>query len=170
METIKRFENYPLWIVVLSNFVSIAVYSLGFLIILKSDMVYAFFYLLYVLILELNLIKNHCTGCFYWGKTCGFGKGRISALFFKKGDPSKFCNNSFTWKDMIPDLLVALIPLVTGVVLLITDFNLLLLSGVLLLILLSTSGNGFIRGKLTCRYCKQSELGCPAQLLFNKEK
>jgi hypothetical protein len=166
----KRFETYPLRIVVLSNFVSIAIYSLGFLIIFKSDAVYALFYLLYVFILELNLIKNHCTSCFYWGKTCGFGKGRISALFFKKGDPSKFCNHSFTWKDMIPDLLVALIPLVTGIIHIIADFNFLLLSGVLLLIFLTTSGNGFIRGKQTCRYCIQSELGCPAQSLFNKDK
>jgi hypothetical protein len=170
METVKRFETYPLRIVVLSNFVSLTIYSLGFLIIFKTDTIYALFYLLNVLILELNLIKNHCTSCFYWGKTCGFGKGRISALFFKKGDPAKFCNHSFKWKDMIPDLLVSLIPLVTGIVLLIADFNFLLLFAVLLLILLTTSGNGFIRGKLTCRYCKQSELGCPAQLLFKIEK
>jgi hypothetical protein len=169
METIKRFETYPLRIVVLSNFVSIAIYSLGFFIIFKSDPVYAFFYLLYVFILELNLIKNHCTSCFYWGKTCGFGKGRISALFFKKGDPSKFCNHSFTWKDMIPDLLVSLIPLVTGIILLITDFNFPLLFAVLILIFFTTSGNGFIRGTLTCRYCKQNELGCPAQSLFKKD-
>jgi hypothetical protein len=170
METIKRFETYPFRIVVLSNFVSISIYSLGFLIILKSDLVYALFYLLFVLILELNLIKNHCINCFYWGKTCGFGKGRLSALFFKKGDPARFCNNNFTWKDMIPDLLVSLIPLVTGIILLIHDFNFLLLFAILLLIFFTTIGNSFIRGKLTCKYCKQSELGCPAQLLFNKEK
>lgn len=170
METLKRFETYPLRIVVLSNFVSISIYSLGFLIILKSDLVYALFYLLFVLILELNLIKNHCISCFYWGKTCGFGKGRLSALFFKKGDPARFCNNNFTWKDMIPDLLVSLIPLVTGIILLIHDFNFLLIFAILLLIFFTTVGNSFIRGKLTCKYCKQSEIGCPAQLLFNKDK
>lgn len=70
-------------------------------------------------------------------------------------------------KSLVPDLLVLLIPLVTGIILLIMDFNFLLLFAVLLLIFLTTSGNGFIRGKLTCRYCKQGEMGCPAQKLFS---
>ena len=69
---------------------------------------------------------------------------------------------------MIPDLLVSLIPFITGIGLLILNFNLLLLAALLLLSILTTSGNGFIRGKLTCKNCKQRELGCPAYELFDK--
>jgi hypothetical protein len=54
-------------------------------------------------------------------------------------------------------------------VFLIIDFNFTLFVFVLLLVMLTTSGNGFIRGKLTCRYCKQQEIGCPADRLFNKK-
>ena len=36
------------------------------------------------------------------------------------------------------------------------------------IVILTTIGNGFIRGTLTCKYCKQGELGCPADRLFNK--
>ena len=75
-----------------------------------------------------------------------------------------------TWKDMIPDVLITLIPLVAGIVLLIIRFDFILLSALLLLILLTTTGNGYVRGKLTCRHCKQQEAGCPADLLFNKNK
>ncbi len=75
-----------------------------------------------------------------------------------------------TWKDMIPDLLISLIPLITGIVLLIIKFELILLLALILLIFLTTIGNGFIRGTLTCTFCKQKDIGCPADKLFNKEK
>lgn len=168
METSKSYENYPEGIVLTSNTVSLLIYSLGFLIIFGLGLVFSLFYLLYILILEFRLLRYHCTNCYYFGRTCGFGKGRISSWLFQKGDVAKFCSNDFTWKDMIPDLLVSLIPFITGIVLLILNFNLLLLAALLLLSILTTSGNGFVRGKLTCKNCKQREMGCPAYELFNK--
>jgi hypothetical protein len=66
--------------------------------------------------------------------------------------------------------MVSLIPILVGIVLLIIHFNLLILLAVLLLVLLSSIGNSFVRGSLACKYCKQKELGCPADKLFNKKK
>jgi len=168
MET-KGYENYPKWIVLLSNLVSLAIIGLGFYILMRLSIIVSFVYLLFVLVQEYRLIRKHCVNCYYWGKTCGFGQGRISALFFKKGDTSKFCERNMTWKDMIPDLLISLIPILAGIVLLIVQFDIYLLATIVLLAFLTTSGNGFIRGKLTCKYCKQRELGCPAEKLFNKK-
>lgn len=170
METIKTYENYPIRIVILSNLVSFLIYILGFIIIFKIGWIYSIIYLSYIFALELRLIKNHCTSCYYWGKTCGFAKGRISSVFFKKADISDFCSNKFTWKDMIPDLLVVLIPLIGGIVLLIINLDLFLLFALILLIALTTAGNQFIRGSLTCKFCKQREIGCPAEKLFNSGK
>ncbi len=165
----KSYVNYPVGIVILSNFVSLSIYALGILIIFRLGLVFSLFFLMYILLFEYRLIKKHCTGCFYWGKTCGFGKGRVSSWFFNKGDISKFCSKDMTWKDMIPDLLLSLIPLVTGIILLIIKFDWILLSALLLLVLFTTMGNGYIRGTLTCKYCKQKELGCPADMLFNRD-
>jgi hypothetical protein len=170
METVKTYENYPVWILMLSNFVSIAIYVLGFLILSEVDLLFSILYLIFVFVLEYRLISQHCTECYYWGKTCGFGRSRISALLFKQRDNSKFCQETITWKYMIPDLLVSLLPFVAGIVLLIIKFDFLLLTAIVILLLLTTSGNGFIRGKLTCKFCKQRELGCPADKLFNKGK
>ncbi len=170
METVNKYENYPAGTVILSNLVSLGIYGIGFMIIFRTGFIFSILYLLYILILEYRLIKNHCTNCYYWGKTCGFGKGRLSSWFFKKGDTSKFCIKNMTWKDMIPDILVSLTPMIAGIILLILKFDFVLLSALLLLLLLTTTGNGFIRGKLTCKYCKQRESGCPANKLFNKEK
>jgi len=74
-----------------------------------------------------------------------------------------------TWKDLIPDMLVAIIPLIIGVVRLIMDFNWILLFIVILLFLLVSKGNEFVRGTLACKYCKQREINCPAEKMFNKE-
>ena len=170
METSKTFENYPIRIVTLSNVVSFGIYILGFIIIYHLGLVPSIIYLGFILVLEYRLIRYSCTNCYYWGKTCGFGKGRLSALIFKKGDPLKFCNNVITWKYMIPDLLVSLIPLAIGIILLIIKFDLLMLFALVVLIALTTAGNGYIRGTLACRNCKQREMGCPADKLFNKGK
>jgi hypothetical protein len=164
----KRFENYPFWIVLLSNFLSIAIYGLGFFIMYQLHWVSAMAYLLYVLALEIRLIKNHCTNCYYWGKLCGFGRGKLSSWLFKQGDATKFCNLEITWKTMIPDFLVWVLPVVVAIILLIIKFSILLLLVLLLLIVFSSIGNAFVRGSLTCKHCKQNEIGCPADKLFNK--
>lgn len=168
MKTVKYYENFPVWIVILSNLVALSIYGLGFLIMIKLGVIASFFYLIYVAILEFRLLNSHCVNCYYWGKTCGFGKGRLSSIFFKRGDISKFCAKDFTWKDMIPDLLLTLIPVATGIYLLIVNFDIIILIAIILLIILTTAGNGFIRGQLACKFCKQGELGCPAEKLFNK--
>ena len=169
MEITKTYDNFPLWIVFLSNSVSFLIYLSGFIITLSLNWVAAILYLVFILALELRLLSKHCVNCYYWGKTCGFGKGRLSSLFFKRGDPSKFCANNFTWKEMIPDLLVSLIPLLIAIALMIIKFNLILLFATIILIALTTFGNGFIRSHLTCKYCKQREIACPAEQLFSKK-
>jgi hypothetical protein len=170
METSKTYENFPAWIVTLSNAVSILIYLSGFIITLRLGWIAAILYLVFIMAFEIRLISRHCISCYYWGKICGFGKGRISSLFFKKADPSKLCDNKMSWKDLIPDLLVTLIPFIISIVLLIIKFDIILLFTAIILILLTTVGNGFIRGNLTCKYCKQREIGCPAEKLFNKNK
>lgn len=170
METTKTYENFPTWIVVLSNSVSILIYSSGFIITLRLGWIAAVLYLVYLLAFEYRLISKHCVNCYYWGKTCGFGQGRLSSVFFRKGDPLKFCDNKMSWKDLIPDLLISLVPLVIGIILMIIKFDLILLLALIIIIAMTTIGNGFVRGSLACKYCKQRELGCPAEKLFSKEK
>jgi hypothetical protein len=164
------YENYPFRIVFFSNFVSIAIYLIGAFIIYQIGLIWLILYLIFVGILEFRLIKGHCVNCYYYGKTCAFGKGKISSIFFKKGDVNKFCKKQITWKDIVPDFMVSLIPAIIGIILLIKNFNWVLLSLVLILFILTFVGNGIIRSQLACKYCKQREIGCPAEQLFNKKK
>ena len=42
------------------------------------------------------------------------------------------------------------------------------LAAMVLLLALTTIGNGIVRGKLLCLHCRQRKLGCPALKLFEK--
>lgn len=169
MKEAKKFERYPIWIVVMSNLVSLTIFGLGCFILSRVGIAFALLFLLYFLLLEYRLLKNHCTNCYYWGKVCGFGQGKLSAWFFKQGDASRFCGKKVTWKSMLPDLMVSLIPAIIAIPLLILDFDWVIFSALLLLLLITSFGNEYVRGKLTCKYCRQRELGCPADLLFAKK-
>jgi hypothetical protein len=164
----KCHEQYPWWIVFLSNFVSIAMYVIGGYILYQLGPIWLALYLLYILLLEARLLRKSCTNCYYYGKTCAFGKGKLSAVFFKRGDAKRFAQDQITWKELIPEFLASIIPFLAGIVLLITNFTFLMLSLVLLLGILTSAGNGFIRSSLACKHCKQRELGCPAEKLFRK--
>jgi hypothetical protein len=170
MKKVVRYENYPAWVVAVSNFVTLGIYGLGLFIMIKAGAFFAVVYGIFIFFMEFRILRFHCTNCYYWGKTCGFGRGRISRLFFKKGDPKKFCAKKMTWADMIPDLIIVLAPFITGLVLLFIAFNWYLIFALLLIMLFTTMGNGYVRGKLTCCHCKQAEIGCPALDLFNKGK
>ena len=170
MKQSKTFENYPCSTIFISNLISIAIYFIGAYIIYQLGLIWLILYIIYILVLEFRLISMHCVNCYYYGKYCAFGMGKISALFFKKGSPDKFIRAEMTWKDLIPDFLVSVIPFVAGIVLLILDFSWLLLTLIALLAILTSFGNSFVRGSLACKFCRQRELGCPAEKLFKKKK
>jgi hypothetical protein len=170
MKGINFYENYPSWIVFVSNLLSLSIYLIGAYIIYQIGIIWLIIYLCYIVFIEIRLWKKSCVNCYYFGKTCAFGKGRLSCLFFKKGDSKRFIQRKVTWKEIIPDFIIALIPAVIGIIILITNFNWVLFVLLILLFILISFGNGFVRGKLACMYCKQRELGCPAEQLFNKTK
>jgi len=169
METRKCYENYPFWMVIISNIVSLSIYIIGGFLVYQIGLIWFLLYILYILILEVKLLRGHCVNCYYFGKTCFSGKGRLSSLFFKKGEPAKFNDIKITWKDIITDFLVTVIPLIAGIFILIKGFNWTILLLVVLLFFLGFVGSGLVRGQLACKYCKQRELGCPALKLFNKK-
>ena len=169
MNKIECYENYPYWIIMVSNLLTLSIYTIGIIIIKPLGIIWLLIYLAYIIFLEIRLLKKSCVDCYYYGKLCAFGKGKLCSLFFKKGNKEGFTVD-FTWVDLIPDMLVAIIPIIIGIVMLIMNFNWLLLSLIILLFLLVSTGNGLVRGSLACKYCKQREINCPAEKMFNKEK
>lgn len=165
----ETYDQFPLHLVAPCFALNIAIYALGACITSHLGLPWCILYLIYCLALEIRLLAFHCPNCYYYGSLCGFGKGRISSWFFKKGDPARFAAREATWKDLIPDLLVPLIPLAVGIYLLIRNFSILILALIILLVALAMPITGFVRARITCKHCKQRELGCPAEKLFAKE-
>jgi hypothetical protein len=163
-------EKYRPVIVVVSNLVPILICIIGVYIMYRISPVCVIVYLFFILILEVRLLSRHCVDCYYYGKTCAFGKGYLSSLFFPRGQPERFDQLKITWKDILPDFLTFLIPVLAGILLLIQEFTWIVLILIVALFLLGFLGNALVRGQLACRYCKQKEIGCPAAQLFERTK
>ena len=170
MVNIKSYENFPLWIPCIAFLFTVLSYIIGAYILSGFGLLIVALYLIYCIFIELNVIFRSCKYCFYYGKNCGLGKSKIAPLLTKKGEPGKFVDKMISWYDLIPDFLVGILPIIGGLILLYNDFSFILLGLIILLLVIFFGGAGFIRGSFTCRYCKQREIGCPAQKIFNKKE
>lgn len=166
----ETYENFPAWIPILANLVSISIYALGAYILAGFGILFAILYLLYCLWIEIGILRRSCVDCYYYGKVCGLGKGKLCSLLFKKGDPQKFVEKEISWAQILPDFLVFIIPLVGGIILLVRAFSWLLVALLAIILILSFGGTAVIRGSFACKYCKQREIGCPAEQLFGRKE
>ena len=160
------YDRYPLSTIVAANAVGVAIWAIGAQILSGFGLLWSVLYLAYCVWVELRVLRYSCTCCYYYGRWCAFGKGQLSALLFQRGDPETFACRDVSWKDLVPDFMVSLIPLVGGAILLVRHLrwqSALLLAA---LLALSLYGNAVIRGKLACNHCRQRETGCPAAKMF----
>jgi hypothetical protein len=163
-------ENYPIPVVIVSNLLTLLIYVIGVYIIFRLSILLVICYVIFILTLEFRLLGSHCVNCYYFGRTCAFGKGRLSSLLFRKGSMERFNEKPITWRDIVPDFIVFFIPMIAGVILLVQEFSWTVFILVLILFLLGFPGNALVRGRLACRYCMQRSIGCPAEQLFDKTK
>ncbi|MCK5242044.1 hypothetical protein KAR34_06305 [bacterium] len=162
------FENYPAGVVVAANLLSAIIYILGAAIILQINLWAMLLYLAFCLSLEFKLMATGCVHCYYFGRLCFSGKGVVSSWFFKPGDPKKFTAREISWLALLPDMLVVFVPVAIGIFFMFWEFKGSMLMLVVGLLIVAFPGQGFIRGALACCYCRQRELGCPAEKLFKK--
>ena len=166
MGDFRTYENFPASMVAVSVLVTLSIYALGALILAGLGTVVTAVYLLSCALFELRVMKHSCVRCCYYGKVCALGRGKISAYLFPQGDPGTFARTNITWTTLIPDMLIMLLPLLGGVILLVRSFSWTVAAGMVLLVALSLSGNAFVRTQIACKYCKQREIGCPAEKFF----
>ena len=166
----SSFEHFPWWMVVISNVVGLAIYAIGLYLMARLGLVWGLLYAAYCIWMEWRLLSGSCRYCYYFGKQCGFGKGRVSSWYFTRGTEQTLSAKHISWGDLLPDFMVSLIPLIAGITMLVRSFSWFVLLLIVTLAILGSVGTGFVRGQLACKYCKQRELGCPAEQLFSKTK
>lgn len=161
-------EKYPLWIPLASIAQTLAIYSIGAVLLTGFGLIPVLLYLLFCVWAEFRVLSMSCRYCYYYGKLCGTGKGMIAPLFFKKGDPQAFLDKAIGLKELIPDFLVFLVPVVAGIVHLFIRFSFIRLGLIVIIVLLALPLSGYMRTCYLCANCKQRELGCPASEYFSK--
>ena len=164
----ETYDDFPFSLVQVCMVVNITIYILGAYLIAPLGKIFVALYLLYCLWMEIRLLLRRCRDCYYFGRLCAFGKGKICSLFFKKGSPERFKMKKITWINLMPDLFVSLIPLIIGGFYLVQSFSWLRLSFILIFVIISFPITGFIRGSISCKFCRQKGMGCPAVQLFAK--
>jgi hypothetical protein len=109
------FENFPWRMVVTCNAVGLAIYAIGLYLMARLGIIWGVLYAAYCIWMEWRLLSGSCRSCYYYGKRCGFGKGRVCSRFFTKAPEQSLCSKPISWRDVVPDFLVSLIPLGAGI-------------------------------------------------------
>lgn len=169
MKTLS-FEKFPLWMVLSCNAVGLAIYVIGIYIMSHLGIVWGIVFAVYCIWMEWRLLFGSCRSCYYYGKRCGFGKGRLCSFLFPGITEKDLSKKQISWWDVVPDFMVSIIPLVVGIIVLIRSFSWLMLILIVILVGLGSIGTGLIRGQIACKYCRQREIGCPAEELFSKRE
>jgi hypothetical protein len=164
------YDRYPSMTVLLSNLSTATIWLAGtYVIWMALGAIAAFAFIVYLLVLEVNLLRKSCVNCHYYGRVCFSGRGRVCAGLLRRGDNVRFASREISWKNVLPDLAVSLVPIALGIGLMLFEFSWTILISVIALLALSTVGSGLIRGRLACKHCRQRLLGCPAERLFSKK-
>jgi hypothetical protein len=166
----SSYENFPYWMVVVCSGTGLLIYAIGLYLMLRLSVAWGALYAAYCAWMEWRLLSGSCRYCHYFGKRCGFGRGRICSWFLTKLDQQPTRKKPITWWSVVPDFMVSLVPVAAGIALLFKSFSWPVLLVVVVLAGLGSAGTALIRGQLACRYCRQREIGCPAEQLFNKTK
>ena len=153
-------EKYPDSLIIFSNLVMALWIGLGTLACWFFYPLAAWIYLLVaVLMVGVILRKLVCTNCYYYGKWCATGWGKLAALFFKQGSIENFSRSIGVKLAPATYGLLSLIPIVLGVIAVIREFTMTKVS-VLVLLFLVSFYSGAVSRRKSCRNCKMRNI-CP---------
>lgn len=124
--------------------------------------IYLFFAILMVFVILRRMV---CPNCYYYGKWCSMGWGKLSALFFKKGDIEDFSTSLGIKLAPITYGLLTIIPLILIIISFFKGFSI-FKAVVLILLLLVSFYSGAISRKKTCAKCKMRMI-CPGTAVNN---
>ena len=147
-------ESFPAWWIVLENIGFILNWGIGFVLLLpfkyNSVSIVSWCYLVILAIVQISLKKYNCSNCYYYGKWCHLGWGKLTCLLFKEdsGNPEIGMKLAISYILQLPVILIA--ALVAGFL---YGFNLI---SVLLLIVFVVLNllQGTILRKKGCAVCK----------------
>jgi len=89
------YKDYPWVVITLRWFFLLLVFVLGLYIFLDFKQVLAYLYVFYAIFcLSLIFPLSRCVYCFYFGRFCNTGWGKVSAFLFEKKDEEEYLRRS----------------------------------------------------------------------------
>ncbi|MCJ7745944.1 MAG: hypothetical protein MUP40_06630 [Actinobacteria bacterium] len=156
-------EEYPKVGILLGNLVMVVWIALGTIACYFFNHIVAWVYLgVAVTMVFVVLRRLICTNCYYYGRWCPTGWGKLSALLFKKGDIEKFGESLGLKLAPATYGLLTLTPLVLGTISAVQHFSA-MKPVVLAAILIIGFYSGYIGRKKACAQCKM-KLCCPGSV------
>jgi hypothetical protein len=153
-------KNFPLPRVIFGNVLMLVWMGLGTIACWFVWPVAAWIYLAVAIIMIFVVLRQLvCTNCYYYGKQCALGWGKVSALFFSPGSIEQFSTCVGIKAAPITYGLLTLIPLVFCIVALVQEATVSRVA-VLGLLLAVSVYSGAISRKMACTNCKM-RLICP---------
>jgi len=156
-------EDYPIGCVIGQNILFLTYFGIGFMGMLPLR-IYGFpiisvLYALFLIIMLLLVLRKHlCTHCYYYGKLCSTGWGKLSVLMFGKNSGNYQLGVKLagvTW------ILATAIPIVGIILALILEYSPSNLTFLILFILLTPVN--FVSHRKACKKCKMRFI-CPASM------
>ncbi|UCD02772.1 MAG: hypothetical protein JSV63_03240 [Candidatus Aenigmatarchaeota archaeon] len=163
----EAYESYPVRTLILYNVIFIINYAAGIYILSQLWIWLGLLFILYILFLEWIVYREGCSCCYYYGKRCFSGRGKLAPKFVKRDDPKKFCEKEVTAKNLMPQILALVFPVAGGAILLYLSFSWLIVGLMLIPVLIWFFGNPLIYGNIACPHCKQGRICCPANDFFS---
>ncbi len=163
------FEEYPYSIVISQNLFFLLYFGTGFTGILSLKIfeipLISILYAIFIVVMLLFVLRKHlCTNCYYYGKRCSTGWGKLSSLMFKEKSGNYKLGiklAGITWG------LATLIPIIGIIISLMLNFTMYRLILLGLFILLTPIN--FISHKNSCKRCKMKNI-CLASMAKENEE
>ena len=157
-------EEYPKASAVIGNLFMILWITLGFICCWLFYPLIAWIYLAFAVIMVFIVLRKLvCPNCYYYGKWCNIGWGKLCALFFEKGDLEKFSTSPGIKIAPFVYGSLTLVPFILLVISMFKGFSLIKLSAVVLLVLISFY-SGTVSRKKSCAKCRM-RLICPGSAI-----
>ncbi len=157
----KPYESYPWWWIVGQNLLFVLYFAVGYFVMsplkISGFPLVSVTYVLFLYVMLVFVLRKHlCTHCYYYGKWCSTGWGKLSSLLFKEksGDYELGVKLAgITWG------IGTLLPIVLGILAIVINKRVLLLW---ILFMMLTPPVIYFH-KVSCKTCKMREK-CPASM------
>jgi len=147
-------ESFSFGIILLGNIAFLLNWGIGFVLLMPFRIngipIVSWIYLIILIIVQLSLKKLNCTSCYYYGKSCYLGWGKLAALCFKQdsGNQEKGMKLAISYVLQLPIILIA--TLIAGFIYGFNTLNIILLIIFVIINILQ----GAVLRKKACTVCK----------------